>query len=50
VDDVELDDATVDIDDGWIVDDMDGVLQAETSEKKGNPFVKEMGDLFSTSR
>lgn len=48
VDDVELDDATIDVDDGWIVDDMDGVLQAEESEKKGNPFVKEMGDLFST--
>lgn len=48
--DVELDDTTIDVDDGWIVDDMDGAFQAEASEKKGNPLVKEMGDLFSTSR
>lgn len=39
----------VDIDDGWIVDDMDGGIQAEASEKKGKPFVKEMGKLFPIS-
>lgn len=43
--DVDLDDDMADIDDGWIVDDMDGALNAppppERSGKDG--FVKEMG-------
>ncbi|KDR75022.1 hypothetical protein GALMADRAFT_248867 [Galerina marginata CBS 339.88] len=43
-DDVDLDDDIADIDDGWIVDDMDGALNAPPAEEKGgrNGLVKEM--------
>ena len=43
-DDVDLDEDLVDIDDGWIVDDMDGAHKAEVPEGKRDPFVKEMGE------
>jgi len=42
-DDVALDDDMLDVDDGWIVDDMDGALHAEPEASKSVGFVKEMG-------
>lgn len=41
--DVDLDDDTLDVDDGWIVDDMDGALHAEPKVGRRDGFVKEMG-------
>lgn len=43
--DVDLDDDLIDIDDGWIVDDMDGAHKAEVPKEKRDPFVKEMGEF-----
>lgn len=44
IEDLHFDEDLVDVDDGWIVDDMDGVHKAEVSEGKRDPFVKEMGE------
>ena len=43
--DVDLDDDMLDVDDGWIVDDMDGALYAEPKVGQRDGFVKEMGEL-----
>ncbi|CAA7260577.1 unnamed protein product [Cyclocybe aegerita] len=41
--DVDLDDDMLDVDDGWIVDDMDGALnEPETTKVSGSGYVKEM--------
>lgn len=45
VDTVDSDDDMPDIDDGWIVDDMDGALHAEPKVGRRDGFVKEMGEL-----
>lgn len=42
--DVDLDDDMLDVDDGWIVDDMDGALHAEPKVGRRDGFVKEMGE------
>lgn len=42
-DDIDLDDDMVDIDEGWIVDDMDGALHKEPDVRKWDGNVKEMG-------
>jgi len=42
--DVDLDEDLIDIDDGWIVDDMDGAHKAELPKGKRDSFVKEMGE------
>jgi chromosome transmission fidelity protein 4 len=42
--DVDLDEDLIDVDDGWIVDDMDGAHKTEVPEGKRDPFVKEMGE------
>jgi chromosome transmission fidelity protein 4 len=42
--DVNLDDDMLDVDDGWIVDDLDGALQAEPNVGRRDGFVKEMGE------
>lgn len=43
VEDGALDDM-IDIDDGWIVDDMGGAHKADVPEGKRDSFVKEMGE------
>jgi len=45
-DDIDLDDVI--LEDGWIVDDMDGAHKAEVPESKRDPFVKEMGKVVSS--
>ncbi|KAF8813968.1 hypothetical protein BYT27DRAFT_7131270 [Phlegmacium glaucopus] len=40
--DVDLNDDMLDVDDGWIVDDMDGALHAEPNVGQRDGFVKEM--------
>jgi len=44
---VDLDDDMADIDDGWIVDDMDGALNEPPAADRtiGDGLVKEMGEL-----
>ena len=42
--DVDLDDDMLDVDDGWIVDDLDGALHAEPKVGRRDGFVKEMGE------
>lgn len=42
--DVDLDDDMLDVDDGWIVDDMDGALHTEPKVGRRDGFVKEMGE------
>lgn len=44
---VDLDDDMLDVDDGWIVDDLDGALNAEPKIGRRDGFVKEMGEFFS---
>jgi hypothetical protein len=46
--DVDLDDDMLDVDDGWIVDDMDGALHAEPTVGRRDGFVKEMGEFLFT--
>ena len=48
--DVDLDDDMLDVDDGWIVDDMDGALHAEPKVGRHDGFVKEMGEFCSLAR
>jgi len=43
-DDVDLDDDMADIDEGWIVDDMDGALHKEPEGRRWDGNVKEMGE------
>ena len=43
--DVDLDDDMLGVDEGWIVDDMDGALHAEPKVGRHNGFVKEMGEF-----
>lgn len=45
-DDVDLDDDMADIDEGWIVDDMDGALHKEPDVRRWDGNVKEMGKKF----
>ena len=42
---VDLDDDMLDVDDGWIVDDLDGALHAEPKVGRHDGFVKEMGEF-----
>ena len=48
--DLDLDDDMLDVDDGWIVDDMDGALHAEPTVGRRGGFVKEMGEFCSLAR
>ena len=47
---VDLGDDMLDLDDGWIVDDMDGALHTEPKVGRGDGFVKEMGEFCSLAR
>ena len=47
--DVDLDDDMLDVNDGWIVDDMDGALDAEPKVGLRDVFVKEMGESMYVS-
>jgi chromosome transmission fidelity protein 4 len=48
--DVDLDDDMLDVDDGWIIDDLDGALHAEPKVGRHDGFVKEMGEFCSLAR